>query len=174
MFSCFRFFLFGLSRQALKTSLNFQWLPFWSARKALRGDDVKWLLVQVVLTHMFWSSFCKQTSYRDFKTMSIQPYQLEPEYSSSEQGEEEQIDSGEEEVSSLYSSRLESRRTDLSWCECERCLMPSEVECVCCKELPFLSQLVEGLLIPIKYIYLISLFVFQRGARNSIKIYDPN
>ncbi|XP_022777632.1 uncharacterized protein LOC111319067 [Stylophora pistillata] len=23
--------------------------------------------------------------------------------------------------------------------------MPSEVECVCCKELPFLSQLVEGL-----------------------------
>ncbi|CAH3172729.1 unnamed protein product [Porites lobata] len=77
--------------------------------------------------------------------MSIQPYQLEPEYSSSEQGEEEQIDSGEEEVSSLYSSRLESRRTDLSWCECERCLMPSEVECVCCKELPFLSQLVEGL-----------------------------
>ena len=81
--------------------------------------------------------------------MSIQPYQLEPEYSSSEQGEEEQIDSGEEEVSSLYSSRLESRRTDLSLCECERCLMPSEVECVCCKELPFLSQLVEGLLIPI-------------------------
>ena len=99
---------------------------------------------------MFWSSFCKQTSYRDFKTMSIQPYQLEPEYSSSEQGEEEQIDSGEEEVSSLDSLRLESRRTDLSWCECERCcVMPSEVECVCCKELPFLSQLVEGLLIPI-------------------------
>ena len=98
---------------------------------------------------MFRSSFCKQTSYRDFKTMSIQPYQLEPEYSSSEQGEEEQIDSGEEEVSSLDSLRLESRRTDLSWCECESCVMPSEVECVCCKELPFLSQLVEGLLIPI-------------------------
>ena len=124
---------------------------------------------------MFWSSFCKQTSYRDFKTMSIQPYQLEPEHSSSEQGEEEQIDSGEEEVSSLDYSRLESRWTDLSWCECERyCVVPSEVECVCCKELSFLSQLVEGLLIPIKYIYLISLFVFQRGARNSIKIYDPN
>ena len=68
--------------------------------------------------HLFWSSFCKQTSYRDFKTMSIEPYQLEPEYSSSEQGEEEQIDSGEEEVSSFDSSRLESRRTDLSWCEC--------------------------------------------------------
>ena len=43
---------------------------------------------------MFWSSFWKQTSYHDFKTMSIEPYQLEPEYSSSEQGEEEQIDSG--------------------------------------------------------------------------------
>ena len=99
---------------------------------------------------MFRSSFCKQTSYRDFKTMSIEPYQLEPEYSSSEQGEEEQTDSGEEEVSSLDSSRLESRRTDLSWCEYERCcVMPSEVECDCCKELPFLSQLVEGLLIPI-------------------------
>ena len=46
--------------------------------------------------------------------MSIQPYQLEPEYSSSEEGEEEQIDSGEEEASSLDSSRVESRRTDLS------------------------------------------------------------
>ena len=99
---------------------------------------------------MFRSSFCKQTSYRDFQTMSIEPYQLEPEYSSSEQGEEEQTDSGEEEVSSLDSSRLESRRTDLSWSEYERCcVMPSEVECDCCKELPFLSQLVEGLLIPI-------------------------
>ncbi|CAH3044713.1 unnamed protein product [Porites evermanni] len=77
--------------------------------------------------------------------MSIEPYQLEPEYSSSEQGEEEQTDSGKEEVSSLDSSRLESRRTDLSWCEYERCcVMPSEVECDCCKELPFLSQLVEA------------------------------
>ena len=34
--------------------------------------------------HMFWSSFCQQTSYRDFKTMSIELYQLEPQYSSSE------------------------------------------------------------------------------------------
>ena len=50
---------------------------------------------------MFWSSFGKQTAYRDFKTMSIQPYQLEPKYSSSEEGEEEQIDSREEEVFSL-------------------------------------------------------------------------
>ena len=58
--------------------------------------------------------------------MSIQPYQLEPEYSSSEQGEEEQIDSGEEEVSSLDSLRLESRRTDLSWGECRRCWTRSE------------------------------------------------
>ena len=82
--------------------------------------------------------------------MSIQPYQLEPEYSSSEEGEEEQIDSGEEEASSLDSSRVESRRTDLSWCECERCsVLPSEVECVCYKELHFLSRLVEGLLIAI-------------------------
>ncbi|PFX13828.1 hypothetical protein AWC38_SpisGene22064 [Stylophora pistillata] len=77
--------------------------------------------------------------------MSILPYQLEPEYYSSEEGEEEQIDSGEEEAL-LDSSRVESRRTDLSWCECERCgVMLSEVECVRCKELPFLSQLVEGL-----------------------------
>ena len=82
--------------------------------------------------------------------MSIQPYQLEPEYSSSEEGEEELIDSGEEEEASLESSRVESRRTDASWCVCERCqVMPSEVECVCCKELPFLSKMVEGLLLSI-------------------------
>ena len=33
--------------------------------------------------------------------MSIQPYQLEPEYSSSEQGEEDQIDSVEKKKSLL-------------------------------------------------------------------------
>ena len=48
MFSRFRFFLFGLSREAFKTSLNFPRSPFWSACKALWGDDVRWLLVQVV------------------------------------------------------------------------------------------------------------------------------
>ena len=53
---------------------------------------------------MFWSSFRKQISYCDFKTMSIQPYQLEPEYSSSGEGEEEQLDSREEEVFSLDGS----------------------------------------------------------------------
>lgn len=36
--------------------------------------------------------------------MSIQPYQLEPEYSSSGEGEEEQLDSREEEVFSLDGS----------------------------------------------------------------------
>ena len=37
-------------------------------------------------------------------------------------------------------SSTKSQRTDSSWCVCERwTVMPSEVECVCCKELSFLS-----------------------------------
>ena len=38
-------------------------------------------------------------------------------------------DSGEEEVSQVQSSSIESRWTDSSWCVCERCtVMPSKVE----------------------------------------------
>lgn len=42
--------------------------------------------------------------------MSIQPYQLEPEYSSSEEIEERSSDSEEEEIGDLNSSSGESRR----------------------------------------------------------------
>ena len=78
--------------------------------------------------------------------MSIQPYQLEPEYSSSEEIEERSSDSEEEEIGDLNSSSGESRRTNTSWCLCDRCaVMPTEVECICCKELAFLSKTVEGL-----------------------------
>ena len=170
MFSCFRFFLFGLSREALKTSSNFPRLPFWSARKALRGDDVKWLLVQVVLTHMFWSSFCKQTSYRDFKTMSIQPYQLEPEHSSSEQGEEEEIDSGEEEVSSLDYSRLESRWTDLSWCEMWEILCDAKWSWMCLLQRTSFFVTTGGRFVDPDKIYLFNLtFCFPKGCQEQYK-----
>ena len=61
--------------------------------------------------------------------MTIQPYHLEPEYSSSEEAEEEPVDSGEEEVSQVQSPSIASRWTDSSWCVCERCtVMPSKVE----------------------------------------------
>ena len=81
--------------------------------------------------------------------MSIQPYQLEPEYSSSEEIEEQGSDSEEEEISNFEPPSRESRRANTdntSWCLCDRCaVMPTEKECVCCKELAFVSKTVEGL-----------------------------
>ena len=78
--------------------------------------------------------------------MSIQPYQLEPEYSSSEEIEEQGSDSEEEEINNLEQPSGETRRTNTSWCTCDRCaVMPTEKVCVCCKELAFLSKIVEGL-----------------------------
>ena len=78
--------------------------------------------------------------------MSIQPYQLEPEYSS-EEIEEQGSDSEEEEdeIGNLESPSDESWQTNTSWCLCDQCaLMPTKKECVCCKELVFLSKIVEG------------------------------
>ena len=77
--------------------------------------------------------------------MSILPYQLEPEYSSSEEIEDQSNDSGAEETDVLVASSAENRVTDTSWCLCDRCaIMPTEKECVCCKELAFLSKISEG------------------------------
>ena len=70
--------------------------------------------------------------------MSILPYQLEPEYSSSEEIEDQSNDSGEEETDVLVASSAENRVTDTSWCLCDRCaIMPTEKECVCCKNSHF-------------------------------------
>ena len=64
------------------------------------------------------------------------------EYSSREEAEEDPVDLGEEEVSQSQSSSIESRRKDYSCCVCKRCtVMPSEVEHVYRKELPFFLQL---------------------------------
>lgn len=77
--------------------------------------------------------------------MSIQPYQLEPEYSSEEIEEQGSDSEEEDEIGNLESPSGESWRTNTSWCLCDQCaLMPTEKECVCCKELAFLSKTVEG------------------------------
>lgn len=78
--------------------------------------------------------------------LQILPYQLEPEYSSTEErsrSEEEE----EEDDSLLGNADTGVRRLDTSWCLCERCaIMPTEVESVCCKESAFLSKMVEEIL----------------------------
>lgn len=76
----------------------------------------------------------------------ILPYQLEPEYYSGEEDNEDVFSESEEEEndSSAFSS-TESRQTDSSWCSCGRCVvMEKEIECVCCQEITFLSRIVEG------------------------------
>ncbi|KAK2553535.1 hypothetical protein P5673_025020 [Acropora cervicornis] len=78
--------------------------------------------------------------------MSILPYQLEPEYSSSEEIEDHVSDSEEEEIGDLELPSGENRATHTSWCLCERCaVMPTKKECVCCKEIAFLSKVMKGL-----------------------------
>ena len=75
--------------------------------------------------------------------MSILPYQLEPEYSSSEEIEVHVSDSEEEEIDDLELPSGENRATHTS---CERCaVMPTEKERVCCKEIAFLSKVMKGL-----------------------------
>ena len=76
----------------------------------------------------------------------ILPCQLKLEYSSTEEtsGSEEE----EEEDDSLLGANADTdvRRLDTSWCLCELCtIMPTDVECVCCKEPAFLSKMVEGI-----------------------------
>lgn len=77
--------------------------------------------------------------------MSILPYQLEPEYSSSEEIEDLGSDSEEEEIGDMEFPSGENRATHTSWCLCERCaVMPTEKERVCCKEIAFLSKVMKG------------------------------
>ena len=78
----------------------------------------------------------------------ISPYQFEPEYSSREEQPQSAAEEEEgEEEDSVSNEGNENRRSNTSWRSCERCVaMPSEKECVCCKELTFLSKIVEGTL----------------------------
>ena len=55
--------------------------------------------------------------------MSILPYQLEPEYSSSEEIEDHVSDSEEEEIGDMEFPSGENRATHTSWCLCESCLL---------------------------------------------------
>ena len=83
-----------------KSLVEFPIPPFPSVWMALWGRDVIWLLALPAWTQ-FW---CFKTTISascpvEAIMMSIQPYQLLPEYSSSEEAEEEPVDLGEEEVS---------------------------------------------------------------------------
>ena len=73
----------------------------------------------------------------------ILPYQFEPQYCSDKEDNEELASEPEEEEN--YSPSAENRRTHTLWCSCERCVvMKKESECTCCKEITFLSKVVEG------------------------------
>lgn len=68
----------------------------------------------------------------------IQPFQLEPEYSSDEDipNHEE-----EEEEDVLVSEMNSCRLKNTSWCLCGHCTdMPSQKECLCCKELKNIAE----------------------------------
>ena len=81
------------------TDWKFPHLPFLSVWKALGCDNViRLLALDAILVFLL-----KTTSFASWPVevivMSIQPYQLEAEYSSSEEAEEDAKDLEEEEVS---------------------------------------------------------------------------
>ena len=76
----------------------------------------------------------------------ILPYQLEPEYSSTEERNESEEEEEEEDDSPLANAGgTGDCRSHTSWCLYKQCtMMPTEVECVCCLELAYLSKMVKG------------------------------
>ncbi|KAK3748972.1 hypothetical protein QZH41_010818 [Actinostola sp. cb2023] len=75
----------------------------------------------------------------------IQPFQFEPEYSTDEEEFDSPVSSQSSTETTEQVERV-SRLGERSWCQCGGCAaMPTEKECVCCKELRFLLPVIEGL-----------------------------
>ncbi|KAL9950241.1 hypothetical protein ACROYT_G042714 [Oculina patagonica] len=73
----------------------------------------------------------------------IIPFQLEPEYSSDEERPKSIV---EEEEEVLFPELGNLRLGNSLWCICTNCSeMPSEKECVCCKEMKNIYLMMEGL-----------------------------
>ena len=103
--------------------------------KALWADDVLWLLAPWRRDAFKSKQTTKPGEHVENIAVSVRTSIL---FWQGRQSEEEENDY------SAHSSN-ESRLVDTSWCSCERCVaMPKEIECICCKELVFLSKVVEG------------------------------
>ncbi|KAK3746312.1 hypothetical protein QZH41_006888 [Actinostola sp. cb2023] len=73
----------------------------------------------------------------------IQPFQFEPEYSTDEEEFDSPVSSQSSTETTEQVERV-SRLGERSWCQCGGCAaMPTEKECVCCKELRFLLPVIE-------------------------------
>ena len=118
--------------------LKFPRPPSWMVRNALRLMTYRGCFALLGYPVLCVLSEQKQ------EMSQILPYQLEPEYSSTDERSESEE---EEEDDSIFSNANTSdRRLDTSWCLCEQCtIMPTEVESICCKEPAFLSKMVEGI-----------------------------
>ena len=70
----------------------------------------------------------------------IQPFILEPEYSSEEELLEDEVDELDLPVN-VNAGRLRNS----SWCKCGECSeMPTEMECVCCREMKNIEKMIES------------------------------
>ena len=70
----------------------------------------------------------------------IQPFILEPEYSSEEELLEDELDELDLPVN-VNAGRLRNS----SWCKCGECSeMPTEMECVCCREMKNIEKMIES------------------------------
>ena len=70
----------------------------------------------------------------------FQPFILEPEYSSEEELLEDEVDQLD-----LLVNVNAGRLRNSSWCKCGECSeMPTEMECVCCREMKNIEKMIES------------------------------
>ena len=116
--------------------LKFPRPPSLMERNALRADDVSWLLRFAWLP----SALCFECT----KTVGKETSQI---YSRISWSQSTHQPTKKAKVKKRKKTiRFFDRRLDTSWCLCEQCtIMPTEVESISCKEPPFLSKMVEGI-----------------------------
>ena len=73
-----------------------------------------------------------------FQNSCIQPYSFEPVYGDGE------CSSNSDDDSDLEGNEDINRVGNTPWCECEKCTVFSEKECVCCQEWDILHDRLEG------------------------------
>ena len=100
--------------------------------------------------------------------MSLQPYQLEVEYSFSEEAKEDSEDSEKEEVSLCQSSSTEKGRMDSSWRVYKRCTVLSRESTCVLQRTPFFQSQWK-----VRYFaFHFSICLFRWGAIGTMKDHD--
>ena len=108
------------------------------------NGDTRWSN-KITSLYSTGNSRCSDSTAQQLATMSVQPFQFEPErIVRDEDIEFEHLIQNEDEGDTDQRGE-EARVGQNSWCLCTKCVpMSKEKESICCKELNFLSGNVQG------------------------------